>query len=56
MHPITKFGYKIFGCLEAIIWTNINILALRCDFNPECSHPFFSEDTVAYDDVSSDQV
>ena len=56
MHHNTEFGNKMFGGLEDIIWTNINILALRCDFNPECSHPFFSEDTVAYDDVSSDQV
>ena len=49
----------MFGGLEDIIWTNINILTLHCDFDLECSNPllfFSSQDTLAYDDVSSDQV
>ena len=52
MHNNTKFGNKIFGGSEDIIWTNINILTLR----PESSYPFFSQDILAYGDVSSDQV
>ena len=51
----TKFGNKMFGGSEAIIWTNIDILTLCCD--RECSNPLFSQDTLAYDDaVSSAQV
>ena len=41
MHHNTKFGYKMFGGLENIIWTNINILTLHCDLDPECGNPFF---------------
>ena len=41
MYHNTKFGNKIFGGLGDIIWTNINILTLRCDLDPECSNPFF---------------
>ena len=53
MHHNTKFGNKLFSGLENIIWTNIN----HCDLDPECSNPFFfSQDTLAYVDVSSDQV
>ena len=51
MHHNTKFGNKMFGALEDIIWTNINILTLCCDLDPECSNPIFSEGTLAYDDV-----
>ena len=39
------------------IWTNIDILTLHCDLDLECRNPyFFSKDTLAYEDVSSDQV
>ena len=31
----------MFGGLEDIIWTNINILTLRYDLDPECSNLFF---------------
>ena len=27
--------------LEDIMWTNINVLTLCCDLDPECSNPFF---------------
>ena len=40
MHHNTKFGNKMPGGLEDIIWTNINILTLRCDLDPECSKFF----------------
>ena len=36
MHYNTKFGNKMFGGLEDI-WTNMNILGLRSDLNPESS-------------------
>ena len=39
------------------IWINIDILTLCCDLGLECSNPlFFSQNTLAYDDASSDQV
>ena len=41
MHHNTMLGNKMFGGLEDIIWTNINILTLRCDLDPEYSNPFF---------------
>ena len=56
MHHNTKSGNTMFGGLEDIIWMNINILTLRCDLDSECSNPLFPQDTLAYDDVSSDQV
>ena len=56
MHQNTKFGNKMFGGLEDIIWKNIKILTFHCDLDPECSNPVFSQGTLAYDDVSSDQV
>ena len=56
MHHNTKFGNQIFGGLEDIIRTNIDILTLHCDLDLECSNPIFPQDTLAYDDVSSDQV
>ena len=40
MHHNTKFGNQMFGGLEGIIWTNINIRALNCDLDPECSNQF----------------
>ena len=46
VHHNTKFGNKMFGGLEDIIWTNINILTLRCDLEPECSNPFFFHRTL----------
>ena len=39
MHHNTKFGNKMFGGLEGIIWTNINFLTLHCDLDPECGNP-----------------
>ena len=48
--------HKMLGGLKDIIWTNINILTLCCDPDPECSNPIFSQDTLASDDVSPDQV
>ena len=41
MHHNTKSGRKMFGGLEDIMWTNINIFTLCCDLDPECSNPFF---------------
>ena len=57
LHHNTRFGNKMFGGLENT-WTSINILTLCCDLDPECSNPFFffSQDVLAYNDVSSDQV
>ena len=52
MHKNIKFGNKMFGGLEGIVWINIDILTLRCDLDLDCSNPFFSQDTLAYDDVS----
>ena len=46
----------MLGGLENIICTNINILTLRSDLDPECSNTSFSLDTLIYDGVSSDQV
>ena len=46
MHHNTKFGNKMFGGLEVIIWTNINILTLHCDPDPERSNPFFVHKTL----------
>ena len=42
MHHNTKFGNKMPGGLEDIIWTNTYILTLRCNLDPEDSphlHP-----------------
>ena len=56
MHHNSKFGNKMFGSLEDIIWTNIDILTLHCDLDLESSYPFFFilQDTLAYGDVSSE--
>ena len=56
MHQNTKFTIKMFGSFENIIWINSDILTLHCDLDLECSNPIFPQDTLAYDDVSSDQV
>ena len=56
MYQNTKFGNKMFGSLENIIWIDINILILRCDLDLECSSPIFRQDALAYDSLSSDQV
>ena len=41
MYYQTKFAYKMFVDLESI-WTNIDILALCCDLDLDCSNPIFS--------------
>ena len=51
VHYNTKFGNKMFGVLEDITWTNIDIFTLHCDLDLECSNPIYSQDTLAYDDV-----
>ena len=56
IHHNTKFGNKMLGGLEDIIWTNINILILCCDLDLERSDPIFSQDTLAYNTVQSNQV
>ena len=57
MHHDTKFGKKMFGGLEDIRWTNIDISTLHCDLDFECSDPFFfsPQNTLAYVNVLSDQ-
>ena len=56
MHHNIKFGDKMFGSLEDVIWKNTDILTLHCDLDLECSNPYFFYKTLAYDHVSSDQV
>ena len=51
MHHDTKLGNNVFGGLEDIIWTNIDILTLCYDLDLQHSNPFFSPDTLAYDAV-----
>ena len=41
IHHNTKFGNKMLGDLENIIWTNTEILTLHCDLDLECSYPVF---------------
>ena len=41
MHHNTKFGNKMFGGLEDIIWINMDILTLHCDLDLECSNTIF---------------
>ena len=41
MHQNTKFGNRMFGGLDDIIWTNTDILTLCCDLDLECSNQFF---------------
>ena len=52
MHHNIKFGNKLFGGLEVIIWTNIDILTLHCVL--DAAIQLFSQDSLAYDDVSKD--
>ena len=54
--PHSDARQYLFGDLEDIIWTNMNILTLCYDRDPECSNQFFSQDTLAYNVKSSDQV
>ena len=56
MYHDTKFGEKMFGGLEDIRWTNIDISTLHYDLDFECSDPFFfsPQNTLAYADVLSD--
>ena len=56
MHHNIKFGNKMFGGLEAMVWANIDIWTLYCDLDLERSNTVISQDTLAYDEVSSDQV
>ena len=56
MHHNTEFGDKMFGSLENIIWINIYILTLRCGLDLGGNNPLFSQDTLAYDNLSWDQV
>ena len=46
MRHNTKFGNKMFGGLEDIIWTNINILTLCSDLDPESSSQVFFHRTL----------
>ena len=41
MHYNTKFGSKMFNGLEDNIWKNIDTLTLYCNFDLECTNPFF---------------
>ena len=41
MHHNTKFGNKMLGGLEGIIWTNTDSLTLHCDLDLECNYPIF---------------
>ena len=56
MHHNTKFGNKMLGGLENISWTNINILTLTVTLTLNAVIFFFLHHTLAYDNVSSDQV
>ena len=57
MYLNTKFGSKMFGSLEDIIWTNIHwTLAMTLTLNAVILFFSFSEDTLAYDEVRADQV
>ena len=55
MHHNTKFGNKMLGGLENI-WANINLLTFAVTMTLNAVIQFFSQDTLASDDVSSDQV
>ena len=46
MHHNTKLGNKMFGGFEDIIWTNTDILTLRCHLDLECSNPIFFHATL----------
>ena len=40
MHHNTKFGDKIFGGLENIIWINIDFMMLQCDLDLSITYFF----------------
>ena len=46
MHHNNKSGNKMFGGLEDIIWTNINIVTLCCDLDLEYSNPVLFHRTI----------
>ena len=56
VHHQAMFGYKIFGGSEDAVQTFSDILNLCCDLDVEHSNPTFSQDTLAYDHVPSNQV
>ena len=43
MHQNTKFGNKMLGGFEGIIWINIDNLTICCDLDLECSNSVFHE-------------
>ena len=55
MHHSTKFGNKMLGGLEDIIWT-LTFWSFAVTLILNAVIFFFPQDTLAYDDVSSDQV
>ena len=56
MHHNTNFGNKMFGSLEDNIWTKTDIFTLNYDLGLEWGNKILSQDTLAYDDISTDQV
>ena len=56
MHHNSKFGNKMFGGLDDIIWININILTLCCDLDRKRRNPILSQDNHAYDAVLANLV
>ena len=57
MHHNTKFGNKKFGGLEHIIWANIHQhIEICCDLDLEHNNPISPYNTLAYDNVVSNQV
>ena len=45
----------MFSSLEDI-WTKTDIFTLNYDLGLECGNKILSQDTLAYDDISTDQV
>ena len=60
IHHNTKFGNKTLGGFQDIIWTTLTFQSFSFFFSVTLTLnaviQFFSQDTLAYDDVSSDQV
>ena len=56
MHYNTKFGNKVLSGLDGIIWTTTEILTFTVTLTLDAVIQFFSQDTLVYDDVSSDQI
>ena len=56
MHQTIKFGNKVFGSLVGIIWTTLTFWPFAVTLTLIAVFQFFSQDTLAYDGVSSDQV